>query len=311
MRLGKWVGRHQRGSRRLAVIVFRELIRTKAIDVAAAMAFWSMVSMVPLLMMMVAVISLLHLPNLIPELLAVMSMLVPPSAVSMVERMMGALLAPHNGVLSFGAVFYVWSSTTVFTSVISSLNIAYDVRNPRSYMRDRLQALLLTFTSGALLVIALTALVLGPDFARFLNQVVTVPHFLEEFWPAIRFGTVFLCFVAALELVYFLAPNRPQKFRTTLPGAIFAIAVAFLGSFGLALYLNHLENLSRLYGGMGALLALMFWVYLIALATLAGGELNAELMKRRDVLFETQSEDCWNTERAADQARARHRASAA
>ncbi|HEX3660623.1 MAG TPA: YihY/virulence factor BrkB family protein [Acidobacteriaceae bacterium] len=289
----------------------KELIRTRALDVAAGLAFWSMMSMVPLLMMLVALVSLLHLPNLIPELLAVMSMLVPPSALMMVERMMGELLTPHQGVLSFGVVTYIWSSTTVFTALISSLNIAYDVQKERSWIRARLQAVLLTFTSGALLIVALLALVLGPHFAHFLNQVVPVPQSLERFWPLIRYGTVFLCFVLALELVYFLAPNRRQKFRTTLPGALFAIAVAFLGSAGLAFYLDHLGNLARLYGGMGAVLALMFWIYLIAVATLAGAELNAELSKRRDALFGGHSDDAWNTERPADERRARRSSSAA
>ncbi|HEY1807646.1 MAG TPA: YihY/virulence factor BrkB family protein [Acidobacteriaceae bacterium] len=307
----QWMRRHERGTRRLAVIVFEELIRTRAIDVAAGLAFWSMMSMVPLLMMLVSLVSLLHLPNLVPEMLAVMSMLVPPSALTMVERMMGALLTPHRGVLSFGVVTYVWSSTTVFTAVISSLNIAYDVQKERTWVRARLRAVLLTFTSGGLLVIALLALVLGPDFAHFLNQVIPVPQALERSWPLIRYGAVFLCFVVALELVYFLAPNRHQKFRTTLPGAVFAIAVAFLGSAGLAFYLDRMGNFSRLYGGMGAVMALMFWIYLIALATLAGGELNAELVKRRDALFGGHSEDCWNTERAAEEVGSEQPASAA
>lgn len=299
------VQRRWRGVRRLAVIVYHELIRTRALDVAAGLAFWSMLSLVPLLMMLVALISLLHLPNLIPEMLSVMSMMLPASALTMVERMMGALLTPHQGVLSFGVVTYIWSSTTVFVALISGLNIAYDVKVDRSWIRDRLQALLLTFTSGALLIVALVALLLGPDFARFLHEFAPVPHPLEKLWPLIRYGTVFLCFVVALELIYFLAPNRKQKFKTTLPGAVFAITVSFLGSAGLAFYLDRMENLSRLYGGMGALLALMFWVYLIALATLAGAELNAELCKRRDALFGGQSEDAWNTERRPDEAQTR------
>lgn len=287
-RAQRWKRRFRRdwqGSRALAVIVGRELIRTRVIDVAGGLAFWSMMSMVPLLMTVVAIVSLLHLPNLVPEMLAVMSMLVPPSALTMVEKMMGALLTPHRGVLSFGLVSYIWSSTGGFTSLISSLDIAYDVKKERSWVRDRLQALLLTFTSGGLLLIALLALVLGPDFARFVNQIVSVPRVVERLWPVIRYGAVFVCFVLALELAYFLGPNCRQKFKTTLPGALFAIAIWFLGSAGLAFYLDHMGSYSRLYGGMGAVLALMFWIYLIALATLVGAELNAELNKRRATLF--------------------------
>jgi membrane protein len=104
-------------------------------------------------------------------------------------------------------------------------------------------------------------------------------------WPAIRIATVFIAFVVALELVYFLGPNRRQRFTSTLPGAIVAIALWFLGSGGLSFYLNHLAHFSRTYGGMGAVIGLMFWIYLTALAILVGAEVNAELAKRRDSLF--------------------------
>ena len=270
--------------RTMAGVVVRELLRTRAIDVAAGLAFWSMMSMVPLLMMVVAVVSLLRLPRLIPELLTVLAMLVPPSALIMVERMVGTLLTPHRGVLSFGVLSYLWSATGGFTALISALDIAYDVTKERSWLRDRLQSILLTFTSGGLLTISLLALLAGPDFARFVNEIVPLPPALEKLWPLIRYGAVFVCFVLALELAYFLGPNLKQRFKATLPGAVFAITVWFLGSAGLAFYLGHLSNFSRLYGGMGAVLALMFWIYIIALATLAGAELNAELAKRWDGL---------------------------
>jgi membrane protein len=85
--------------------------------------------------------------------------------------------------------------------------------------------------------------------------------------------------------VYFLAPKRKQRFTSTLPGAIVAIALWFAGSAGLSFYLNHFAHYSRLYGGMGAVIGLMLWTYLTALAILIGAEANAELAKRRDSLF--------------------------
>ena len=272
--------RQWKAMRAMATIVTRELLRTRAIDVAASLAFWSMMSMIPLLMTVVAIVSLLHLPSLIPQLLSVMAMLVPPNALTLMEKLVGTLLTPHTGVLSFGLASYIWSSTGMFTSLIAALDIAYDVKQERSWIRNRIRAIVLTFTSGGLLTIALLMLVAGPDFVHFVEEFMAVPPHLEKLWPLIRYGTVIVCFVVALELVYFLAPNRRQRFKATLPGAVFAIGVWFVGSAGLAFYLDHLSNFAKLYGGMGAVLALMFWIYLVALATLTGAELNAELAKR-------------------------------
>lgn len=292
--LSRWrhrVRRRWREARCLSVIVVRELMRTHVFDVAAGLAFWWMLSMVPLLMTVVALLSLLRLPSLLPQLLGVLAILVPASSLSMVERMAGNLLQPHRGVLSFGIISYVWSSTGGFASLISALNVAYDVTLTRSWLRDRLQALILTFTSGGLLSISLLALLAGPHFGHFLREIFLIPPAFERMWPAIRFTTVFVAFVLGLELVYFLGPNMRQRFTSTLPGAVFAIALWFTGSAGLSFYLNHLAHYSRMYGGMGAVIGLMLWVYLTSLAILIGAETNAELAKRKDALFRRHVKD--------------------
>lgn len=277
--------RRWRETKCLAKIVAHELIRTKVFDVAAELAFWSMMSMVPLLMTVIAVLSVLRLPTLVPEMLGILAMLVPASSLAMVENLVGGLLTPHSGALSFGVISYIWSSTGGFTALIAALDIAYDVEVDRGWIRNRLQAILLTFTSGGLITISLLALLAGPHFAQFLGQIVPIPAPLQDLWPVIRFGTVFTCFVVGLELMYFLGPNMKQHFRSTLPGAILAIGLWFLGSFSLAFYLNHISNFSKMYGGMGAVIGLMFWIYLTALAILIGAEVNAEMAKRRDAIF--------------------------
>jgi membrane protein len=279
------VRRRWRETRALTVIVARELIRTQVFDVAAGLAFWSMMSMVPLLITVAALLSLLRLPGLLPQLLSVMAILVPADSLAMVEKMIGGLLEPHRGMLSFGILSYIWSTTGGFTALITALNVAYDVRKPRSWLRDRLQALILTSTSGGLLMVSLLALLAGPHFGHFLGEIFPIPGPFQRMWPLIRLATIFTTFVVALELVYFLAPKMRQRFTSTLPGAVVAIALWFTGSAGLAFYLNHLAHFSRIYGGMGAVIGLMFWMYLTSLAILIGGEANAEIAKRRDSLF--------------------------
>ena len=287
--------RRWRETRCLSVIVSRELIRTRVFDVAAGVAFWTMMSMIPLLMTVVALIALLPFSGLLAQLLAVLAILVPPESLSMVEKMAGALLTPHRGVLSFGILGYIWAATGGFTSLISALDIAYDVKVERSWLRDRLQALILTFTSGGLITLSLLALLAGPPLVRLVGRAVAIPQLLEKTWPLVRMGTVAICFVLALEVIYFLGPNMRQRFVSTLPGALFAIALVFSGSFGLAFYLDHLANYSRLYGGMGAVIGLMFWIYLVALAILIGAEMNAEMAKRRDTLFRRHVHAAWGS----------------
>lgn len=269
----------------LARIVGREILRTKIIDSASALSFWFMLSMIPLLMAVVALVSLLPIRNLVPQLMAEVAILVPASSLAIVEQLLGHLLQPHTAAFSFGVVCYLWSSTSGFTSMISALNIAYDVTEERSWIRDRIQAFLLTFTSGALLSISLLAIVAGPHFADLLSHVVTIPHFVRRLWPVIRIGTVVIAFGIGLELVYFLAPNRRQRFRSTIPGSVLAICLWFGGSYALGFYMHHVADYAQLYEGMGSIFGIMFWVYMTAFIILVGGEVNAEMAKRRDAIF--------------------------
>ena len=124
--------RRWRETRALSFIVGHELIRTDVLDVAAGLSFWSMLSMVPLLMAVSALLSVLRIPGLLPQLLGVLAMLVPADSLAMVEKMVGGLLTPHRGMLSFGLLIYVWSTTSGFTALITALNVAYDVTTPRA-----------------------------------------------------------------------------------------------------------------------------------------------------------------------------------
>jgi membrane protein len=292
-RLHHRLRRRWREARGLIVIVGHELIRTRVLDVAGGVAFWAMLSMIPLLMAVVALISILPLPGLPSQLLAVAAILVPPQSLTLVGKLAGSLLTPHRGALSFGVIGYIWSTTGGFTALIAALDIAYDVKIARSWLHNRIRALILTFTSGGLITVSLLALLAGPHLLHLIDEVAPIPPAIEKLWPLLRTGTVAICFVFALELIYFLAPNMRQRFVSTLPGAVFAMTLTFAGSCALAFYLDRLSGYSRLYGGMGAIIGLMFWIYLVALAILIGAEMNAEIAKRRDSLFRRHVQSVW------------------
>jgi membrane protein len=270
-----------RNTTRLLVVVYNELWRTRAFTIAAALAFYFLLSLVPLIVIFSSLLQFLPIPDLFQQLLNLMAELVPADSMSFVETIIASILTPSRGkLLSFGVAGYVWAATGGFSSLIEAMNIAYDVKSPRPWWRDRLQALLLTITSGVPVTLALLAVIAGPHFGHFLAQFFPVPRAVEHVWPLLRLALTFLTFVVSLELIYYLGPNAKHSFSSTQPGAIFAITVWFLGSAILSFYLNHLTNYNATYGSMGALVGLMLWFYLTGVAILIGAEFNAELAKR-------------------------------
>jgi membrane protein len=265
----------------LLVVVYNELWRTRVFTVAAALAFYFLLSLVPLIVIFSSLLQFLPIPDLFQQMLNLMAELVPADSMSFVETIIASILTPSRGkLLTFGVLGYLWSATGGFTSLIEAMNIAYDVKKPRPWWRDRLQALLLTFTTGVPVVLALLAVIAGPHFGHFLARFFPVPGSVEHLWPLLRLALTFLTFVISLELIYYLGPNAKHSFFSTQPGAIFAIAAWFLGSTILSFYLNHLTNYNATYGSMGALVGLMLWFYLTGVAILVGAEFNAELAKR-------------------------------
>jgi membrane protein len=270
-----------REMRELAVVVYDELWRTRVFTVAAALAFYFLLSMVPLLLIFSSLLQFVPIPNVFDQLLDLMAEFVPSDSMSFVEKILSGILDPGRGkLLSFGVLGYLWSASGGFSSLIESLDIAYDVPVSRSWWRDRVRALVLAFTSGGLVAFSLLGIMVGPRFGHFLTEVFPIPPVFDHLWPVIQLIVTVVTFVAALEIVYYLGPNCRHSFLSTLPGAAFAIAIWFIGSAGLSYYLGHLTNYNVTYGSMGAVIGLMLWFYLTALAILIGAEVNAELFKR-------------------------------
>jgi membrane protein len=270
-----------KGARELSATVYQEIFRTRAFTMAAAMSYYFLLALLPLLIFLSAMLGYLPIPNLFEQLLDLLEVLVPPAAMEMVERILASLLVPHRGgLLSFGLLSYLWTASGGFAASIEALNVAYDVEKGRSWWRDRLQALLLTLTTGVLSILGLLLIIAGPRFGRLLTELFPIPEGFGDIWPSLRLITIFVIFVMAVELQYYLAPNRKQRFVETLPGALVAVVGIYLSSAGLSYYFGHLTNYNKTYGSLGAVIILMLWFYVVALLFIVGAELNAELLKQ-------------------------------
>ena len=267
----------------LCGVVFKEVLRTRVFTIGAAVAFFLLMSLVPLLMVASAMLSAVPIPNLFQQLLDMMAMLVPPEAMTFVKTLLQSILTAHPArIFSIGILSYVWAAAGSFSALIEALNIAYDVdvAQARSWWRDKLQALLLTFLCGGLGVVTLLLMIAGPHFIHFLSYFLPVPALFAAVWPPVRITVLFMLFVTNIMLLFYLGPNKKLTFRSALPGAALAVAFWVIGSLGLGFYIGHFSNYNATYGSLGAIIVLMLWLYLISVSILVGAELNAELWKQ-------------------------------
>lgn len=268
---------------KVVMTVSDELDRTRTFVVGAALAFYFLLSLIPLLIVLSSLLGYLPIPNVFQQVLSLMRTMVPPDAMGMVEKIVSGVLSPHRGgLISFGLLSYIWAATGGHAALIEALDIAYDVPKSRPWWRNRLQALLLTFTSGALVSVSLLGMMAGPHFGRWLEHLMPAATGLAVTWPTLRWIVTFCTFVVGIELVYYLGPNARHSFRSAFPGATCAVMGWFGGSFVLDYYISHFAHFNVTYGSLGAVIGLLLWFYVIAIVILAGAELNAELLKRRN-----------------------------
>jgi len=133
--------------------------------------------------------------------------------------------------------------------------------------------------TGALLLVALSVMIVGPRFGEWLAARVHLSGLFVLLWPYIHWTIAVGFTILAVEALYFLAPNVKQRFLATLPGAVLAVGCWIGLSYLLGIYFRHFANFNKTYGTLGAAIALMVWLYWTGFAMLVGAELNAELAK--------------------------------
>lgn len=260
---------------------YEDVGKNHTLQMAAALSYYFVMSLFPALIFLSAVVTYLPVPDLFNQALSVMSHFVPPDSMGVVRKVLSDVVTPNRGAfLSFGLLGTLWSASGGFSSAIEALNIAYDVEETRPFWKVRPLAIGLTLGMGALLLIALSIMIVGPRFGEWLSGRLHLSQLWIWFWPYIHWTMAALFTVLAVEILYFKAPNVKQRFWMTLPGALLAVGCWIGLSYGLGIYFRSFANFNKTYGTLGAAVALMVWLYWTGFAMLVGAELNAELAKR-------------------------------
>ncbi|MGA8538623.1 MAG: YihY/virulence factor BrkB family protein [Terriglobales bacterium] len=257
-----------------------DVVKNPTFQAAAALSYYSILCIFPALILLSAVMAYIPVPGFFADALAAMARVVPRGTMPMVYSVLIGALGPNlRAWLSFGTVGTLWVVSSAFDEMIDALDTAYDVTEPRAMWKARLLAVGLAFVVGLVMMGAVATMIVGSHMGTWLaNRMFLSGEFLL-FWAIIHWilGAGFAVF--AVQLIYFLAPNVKQRFLSTLPGAVLAVA-GWMGLSGLlGIYFRYFENYNRLYGTLGGVMALMTWLYWGYFVFLAGGELNAELAK--------------------------------
>lgn len=278
--------RHQRRQRRLAWRRYRGVIAgtleastTDRVSLAAAgCAFYATMALFPAISMLISVYGLAFDPVSVAPQLDTLSDLLPAPAFALIEDRVRQLLSQPSGQLSLGLVvsflLTLWSAATGTKSVLSALNVAYDVTERRSFLMFQLIGLAMTLTAVVCAVLAIAVLVFLPPAIEFVGLSRHSLSLINAASMAMLVGF----FTAAIWLLYRYGPSRrrPENQRIG-PGTVLATVLWLIASEALSFYVSRIASFGATYGSIGAVVGIMLWFYISAYAVLLGAELNANL----------------------------------
>jgi membrane protein len=256
----------------------REMVSDRVSLVAAGCAFYGTLALFPAISMLLSIYGLVFDPVTVEPHLVVLQDLLPPAAFTLISQRVHELVIKPPGTLTASLLVSVaitlWSSATGTKSILSALNVAYEERERRSFVRFQATAFGMTLVAlvGAALGLALVVgmpTALAPfgmtDYTALLLRVASL-------------GVVLIFVVASLSLLYRFGPCREAaQWQWVTPGSLVATVLWLVASVLFSFYVGHLSAYDATYGSLGAVVGVMMWFYVTVYVVLLGAELNAEL----------------------------------
>jgi membrane protein len=245
---------------------------------AAGCAYYATLALFPATSMLVSVYGLVFDPISVEPQLQVLAGLLPAPAFALIADRVHQLVSQSGGNLSLGlAISFLltfWSTATGTKSILSAINVAYDVTEQRAFLA--FQAIGLAMT-----LIAILSAVLGIGVLLGLPVVLAALGLSRHAAALIHAASLLMLvgfFGLSIGLLYRYGPSRPPPPDPRVkPGVALATLLWLISSELLTFYVAHIGSFGATYGSLGAVVGVMLWFYLSAYAILLGAELNARL----------------------------------
>jgi membrane protein len=261
--------------------VFDEISANNFLGRASELAFDFLFALFPLILLMLTLFGLfasrsVELQN---DLLSYFADFLPLAAFQLLRAAATELVAnAGGGKLTFGIVFALWFASGGVSSMISALNLAYRVREARSWIKVRTIAIGLTVLISILLLTALFIVLVSSHFVDWIGTELRLQPIVVLIWKTIQWPAAIVFVVMSYSMIYYFGPDLKERhWHWITPGSAFGAFLWLLASVGFRIYLHFLNTYSASYGSLGAVMILLVWLYVTGLAFLIGGEINAEI----------------------------------
>ncbi len=260
----------------------REFSEHQLLDLSAQLAFYALLALFPFAIFLASLVRYVPVPDLLPTTLSLLHRVAPAEAQPLLDGAVGGVFAGARGwVLGASLAFAVVSASSGTAALMQALNRAYGVEETRSWLKTRLWAIGVTVVGAVLVIIATSALLLGPNLGQRAADLLGAGHAFSLGWRVARWPATLLAMALLLAFVYWACPNVHERWRLLTPGAVVAVPLWIGASTLLNLYVTRIGSVNRIYGALAGGVVLLMWIQISGLVVILGGEMNAIVARWR------------------------------
>jgi YihY family inner membrane protein len=254
-------------------------------DWAAALTYYSVLSIFPALLVLISLLDLAG-PSTIQTLLDNLGQVAPGSVNQILEGAINNLRQTRGsaGVLALaGLAVALWSASNYIAAFMRASNAIYDVPEGRPVWKTLPIRIAVTVVVMVLLAVSAVAVVATGGLADRIGRLLGLGSAVVTVWDLVKWPVLLLVVSFMFALLYWASPNAKQGFRWVTPGGILAVVVWVLASVAFAIYVANFGSYNKTYGSLASVIIFLVWLWLSNTAILLGAELNAELERSRAI----------------------------
>jgi membrane protein len=256
----------------------KETQADNGLGLAAQLAYYFFLALFPALLFLIALAGVFASEGLVTRIVDMLSGAAPPDVINIIrEQLLSLSQGDQGGIMTFGVIAALWSSSAAMVALIDSLNRAYDVEDGRPWWKQRATAILLTVGVAAFILASFALVIVGPQLADSIASRVGLGPAFEWAWKILQWPLVFALVATAFGLIYYFAPDVDQDFVFLTPGSVLATLLWLVGSLGFRFYVVNFGSYNETYGTIGGIMVLLLWLYISGLCVIIGAEMNAEI----------------------------------
>lgn len=268
-----------RGWKQVAVRTWKQSSEDNIGLVAAGVAFYAFLALVPLLGATVLTYGLVADPQTVASNVKSLTSVMPQDAAKLIGQQLLSVVQTSGGKKGLGILIAIavaiFGARNAAGSIITALNIAYEEEESRGFLRVNLLALAITAAAVLMAVIALLAIAALGYLQRLFPH---APSILLTLGKVVSYVLLILGAAAAAATLYRYGPDRKRaKWKWITPGTAFAAVTWLVLTFGFGVYVSKFGNYNKTYGSLATVVILVTWLYFSAYVFLFGAELNSEL----------------------------------